>query len=124
MPDLVVEYVTQISEKATDVLFLVKQTQKNTICDIRCLRAPRVAVASVQIICTLFQTDNHASISSLNFYRPDALPDTQPTEGKTATQKIKPRICVLGQLSLASLRVAKLNTSFGWDKGWNVTSKS
>jgi len=29
----------------------------------------------VQIICTLFQTDNHASTSSLNFYRPNALPD-------------------------------------------------
>jgi len=25
------------------------------------------------------QTDNHASTSSLNFYRPDALPDAQPT---------------------------------------------
>jgi len=26
-----------------------------------------------QIICTWLQTDNHASTSSLNFYRPDAL---------------------------------------------------
>jgi len=24
-------------------------------------------------------TDNHTSTSSLNFYRPDALPDAQPT---------------------------------------------
>ena len=30
------------------------------------------------VICTSLQTDNHASISSLNFYRPDALPDAQP----------------------------------------------
>jgi len=28
----------------------------------------------VRIICTLLQTDNHASNSPLNFYRPDALP--------------------------------------------------
>ena len=27
----------------------------------------------IQIICTFFQTDNHASTSSLSFYRPDAL---------------------------------------------------
>jgi len=35
----------------------------------------------IQIICTMLQTDNHASTSSLNFYRPDALPDAQSTEG-------------------------------------------
>jgi len=33
----------------------------------------------MQIICTSFLTDNHGSISSLNFYTPDALPDAQPT---------------------------------------------
>jgi len=33
----------------------------------------------MQIICTSLQTDNHDSISSLNFYRPGALPDAQPT---------------------------------------------
>jgi len=33
----------------------------------------------MQIICTSLQTDNHASISSLNFYRPHAIPDAQPT---------------------------------------------
>jgi len=33
----------------------------------------------MQIICTLLQTDNHASTSSLNFYRPVAVPDAQPT---------------------------------------------
>jgi len=36
----------------------------------------------MQIICTLLQTDNHTSTSSLNFYWPDALPDTQPTVSK------------------------------------------
>jgi len=33
----------------------------------------------MQIICTLLQTDNHASTSPLSFYRPDALPVAQPT---------------------------------------------
>jgi len=33
----------------------------------------------MQVICTSLKTDNHTSTSSLNFYRQDALPDTQPT---------------------------------------------
>ena len=33
----------------------------------------------MQTICTSLQTDNHTNTSSVNFYRPDALPDTQPT---------------------------------------------
>jgi len=37
----------------------------------------------MQTICTSFQTDNHTNTSSLNFYRPDALPDTQPTVSNT-----------------------------------------
>jgi len=36
----------------------------------------------MQIICTSLQTDNHASTSPLSFYRPDSLPDTQPTVSK------------------------------------------
>jgi len=36
----------------------------------------------MQIICTLLQTDNNASTSSLNFYRLDALPGAQPTVTK------------------------------------------
>jgi len=36
----------------------------------------------MQRICTLLQTDNHTNTSPLNFYRPDALPDTQPTVSK------------------------------------------
>jgi len=35
--------------------------------------------ANKQTICTALQTDNHTNTSSLIFYRPDALPDTQPT---------------------------------------------
>jgi len=36
----------------------------------------------MQIICTLLQTDNHASTSSLSFCRLDVLPATQPTASK------------------------------------------
>jgi len=36
----------------------------------------------MQIICTLLQTYNHASTSSLIFYRPDAFPDAKPTVSK------------------------------------------
>jgi len=33
----------------------------------------------MQIICTLLQTDDHASTSSLNIYTLDAFPDAQPS---------------------------------------------
>ena len=33
----------------------------------------------MQTICTSLQTDNHTNTSSLNFYRPNALPDAKPT---------------------------------------------
>jgi len=36
----------------------------------------------MQVTCTLVQADNHASTSALNFYRPDALPDAEPTVSK------------------------------------------
>jgi len=40
----------------------------------------------MQTICNSLQTGNHASTSSLNFYRlhalPDALPDAQPIASK------------------------------------------
>ena len=37
---------------------------------------------NMQTIYASLQTDNHANTSSLNFYRPDALPDAQPTVSK------------------------------------------
>jgi len=40
----------------------------------------------MQIICTSLQTDNHASTSLLNFYRLDALPDSQPIVSKYKIQ--------------------------------------
>ena len=36
----------------------------------------------VQTVCTSLQTDNHTNTSSLNFYRPGALLDAQPTVSK------------------------------------------
>jgi len=36
----------------------------------------------MQIICISLQTHNHVSTSSLNFYRPDALPGARPTASK------------------------------------------
>ena len=36
----------------------------------------------MQTIFTSLQTDNHTNSASLNFYRPNALPDTQPTVSK------------------------------------------
>jgi len=36
----------------------------------------------MQISCTSLQTDNDNSTSPLSFYRPDALPATQPTASK------------------------------------------
>ena len=33
-------------------------------------------------VCTLLQTDSHASTPPLSFYRPDALPAAQPTASK------------------------------------------
>jgi len=36
----------------------------------------------MQTTCTSLQTDNHTNTSLLSFYRPDALPDAQPTGSK------------------------------------------
>jgi len=36
----------------------------------------------MEIICTSLQIDNHASTSSLSFYRSDAIPKAQPTASK------------------------------------------
>ena len=64
----------------------------------------------MQTICTLLQTDNHTNTSSLNFYRPDALPDTQPTVSDTITEGRR-RECQLCQVTLH-------------DHIWHVSSRS
>jgi len=43
----------------------------------------------MQTICTLFQRDHHTNTSSLNFNRPDALPDVQTTLSKIQPNKGK-----------------------------------
>ena len=43
------------------------------------LHMQHMHVDHMQTMCTSLQTDNHTSTSSLNFYRPDAVPDAQPT---------------------------------------------
>ena len=52
----------------------------------------------MQAICTSLQTDNHTDTSSLSVYRPDAVPDAQPTvqstEGTDQTLKSKTEIVV------------------------------
>ena len=40
-------------------------------------------------VCTLLQTDNHTSTPTLSFYRPDALPATQPTASKHCTTSVQ-----------------------------------
>jgi len=50
--------------------------------DDRVLRRQWQQLDHMQRICTSLQTDNHTNISSFNFYRPDALPDAQPTVSK------------------------------------------
>jgi len=37
-------------------------------------------------VCTSLQTDNHASTTPLSFYRPDALPATQPNQQRQSTE--------------------------------------
>ena len=60
----------------------------------------------LEIICTWLQTDNHASTSPLSFYRPDALPATQPTASKHwrhARKKIWDNIWIISYLVFYTL---------------------
>ena len=51
-------------------------------------------------VCSLLQTDNHASTPPLRFYRPDALPATRPTVSKH-WRHWYPLNCKLNQKSLS-----------------------
>ena len=50
--------------------------------DDRVLECNDISWTIMQTICTSLQTDNHTNTSPPNFYRPDALPDAQPTVSK------------------------------------------
>jgi len=52
----------------------------------------------MQTIRTLLQTDNHTNTSSLNFYRPDALPEAQPT-GVKASKALNELVLNLNKFS-------------------------
>ena len=54
-----------------------------------------------QTICTSVLTDNHTNTSSLNFYRPDALPDVQPTVSSTEG-KVAAVLVLNGHIAVAS----------------------
>jgi len=54
----------------------------------------------MQTICTLLQTDNDTNTSSLNFYRPDAIPNAQPTMSE---QKLKEIIALDKNLCISIL---------------------
>ena len=43
----------------------------------------------MQTLCTSLQTDSHTNTSSLNFYRPAALPDAKPINTVNALKAIK-----------------------------------
>ena len=49
------------------------------------LRCSSISWTIMQTIYISLQTDNHTNTSSLNFYRPDALPDAQPTVSEHRT---------------------------------------
>jgi len=49
------------------------------------------------------QTDNHSSTSSLNFYRPDALPDDHPSN---SVKVLKAHVCLLAPTALLLLLLA------------------
>ena len=56
----------------------------------------------MQITWTSLQTDNHASTSPLNFYCPDALPDTEPTVSKHWRHTDTPSMAFINRKNLAS----------------------
>ena len=68
-----------------------------------------------QTICTSVQTDNHTNTSSLNFYRPDALPDVQPTvsstEGKVAAVLVVNDHIAVASYGTALTRAGYFSTS-------------
>jgi len=64
----------------------------------------------MQIICTLLQTDNHASTSPLSFYRPDAPPAAQPTASKHWRQTKQSTECKAFKIMLNNLHPMMLES--------------
>jgi len=69
----------------------------------------------MQIIRTSLQTDNHASTSSFKFfYRPDALPDTQPTESSKHWRQMDNTAAATLMSPRAASRVTDRDTDGDW----------
>ena len=65
----------------------------------------------MQVICTLLQTDNHASTSSLIFYMSDAFRNAQPTCQRTEGKKCPD----------VPLRNLLMRTAFAVNLRWHIT---
>jgi len=78
-----------------------------------------VSAGPYSTICISLQSDNYINTSSLNFYRPDALPDAQPIVSKhwrqttncTKIQKLGLKNCQ-GRLSGLGLKKAASFTEY------------
>ena len=75
-------------------------------------------------ICTSLQTDNHTNTSSLNFYRPDALSDAQPTVSKHWRQQESVNLSsqILGSLSFFDKCLFQLLNAFSQFSGALVST--
>ena len=75
----------------------------------------------MQTICTLLQTDNHTNTSSLNFYRPGALPEVQPTVSKHWRQK-RYEVSLLSFSAALMMRLTTDDIDKHWEMKDNVYS--
>jgi len=68
----------------------------------------------MQTICTSLQTDNHTNTPSLNFifYRPDALPDAQPTVSKQWRHITWDLSCSISRAIVALVRLNCSDSAF------------
>jgi len=68
----------------------------------------------MQSICTLHQTDNHINTSSLNFYRPDALPHGQTTVSKHWRHTVLSTQWLANSCTTDNERWPPYNTPISW----------
>jgi len=75
----------------------------------------------MEIICTLLQTDNHASTSPLSFYMTDALPAAQPTVSKHWSQgEPKGKHRAREQLHRESKKGCHPNHGYNFVNSWSI----
>ena len=75
----------------------------------------------MQIICILLQRDNHASTStsSLNFYRPDALPKVQPKSKNLRQKQTRTQSAMMRQPSWSTIRTSMAEGG-EQNRCWNI----